>query len=119
MEQNNGADQVNSAVQNLNQIIQQNAAIAEEMAANSQELHTHADLMINTVSFFEINQKETASNVQDFEEDVYGEEAVYNEEPLEEDVDDSVSLSADLCLAIVVSLSAKRLVVSPACSAPP
>jgi len=54
MEQNNGADQVNSAVQNLNQIIQQNAAIAEEMAANSQELHTQADLMIETVSFFKI-----------------------------------------------------------------
>ena len=36
IEQNNGADQVNGAVQNLNQIIQQNAAIAEEMAANSQ-----------------------------------------------------------------------------------
>ena len=55
IEQNNGADQVNGAIQNLNQIIQQNAAIAEQMAANSQNLHSHADLMIDTVSFFKLD----------------------------------------------------------------
>lgn len=64
VEQNNGADQVNGAIQNLNQIIQQNAAIAEEMAANSQELHTYADLMIDTVSFFQLEIESEVPTVE-------------------------------------------------------
>lgn len=83
VEQNNGADQVNGAVQNLNQIIQQNAAIAEEMAANSQELHTHADLMIETVSFFKVDQNAVSESS---EEDNFQYYETENSEPLETEV---------------------------------
>ena len=57
IEQNTGADQINSAIQNLNKVVQQNAAVAEEMAANSEELNSQADLMKETVAFFKINDE--------------------------------------------------------------
>ncbi len=62
IEQNNGADQINSAVQNLNQIVQQNAAVAEEMAANSEELYSQAELLLEAISFFQIDGAATSSN---------------------------------------------------------
>lgn len=93
VEQNNGADQVNGAIQNLNQIIQQNAAIAEEMAANSQELHTHADLMIDTVSFFKIdlNAEETTTETT-FEQ----EEVVYHPQQEEMIVEEELIIENDI-----------------------
>ncbi len=61
IEQNNGADQINSAVQNLNQIVQQNAAVAEEMAANSQELYSQAELLLQAISFFQIDENQNSN----------------------------------------------------------
>lgn len=51
-EQNNGAGQVNSAIQLLNNVTQQNAAAAEEMATSSEELASQASLLKDLVSFF-------------------------------------------------------------------
>ncbi|MGB3464723.1 MAG: methyl-accepting chemotaxis protein, partial [Cyclobacteriaceae bacterium] len=93
VEQNNGADQVNGAVQNLNQIIQQNAAIAEEMAANSLELHTHADLMINTVSFFKLDKHEDQEDEETTEVPVYA-STDYHEEKLESVEEDEPVVSS-------------------------
>lgn len=59
MEQNAGADQVNSAVQQLNQVTQQNAAASEEMASSAEELNSQAQQLIEIVSFFDVGQKET------------------------------------------------------------
>lgn len=56
IEQNNGAEQINSAIQNLNDVIQQNASVAEEMAANSEALNSQADLLLNTITFFKVNE---------------------------------------------------------------
>ncbi len=53
-EQNNGADQVNIAMQELNKIVQQNAAAAEELASNSTELSHHADKLKSTVAYFKV-----------------------------------------------------------------
>lgn len=53
-EQDAGAGQINTAIQGLDQIIQQNAASAEEMASTSEELSGQAALMQSTMGFFRI-----------------------------------------------------------------
>jgi methyl-accepting chemotaxis protein len=55
IEQNSGADQVNSAIQQLNQVTQQNAAASEEMATSSEELASQADQLLETVSYFKLD----------------------------------------------------------------
>ncbi len=54
MEQSAGADQVNSAIQQLNQVTQQNAAASEGLATNSEELNSQAEQLKEIVSFFVI-----------------------------------------------------------------
>ena len=54
IEQNSGAEQINSAINDLNKVTQENAANAEEIAANSQELASTAEKMNNLISFFKI-----------------------------------------------------------------
>ncbi len=61
-EQTSGADQINSAIQQLNMVIQQNAGSAEEMASTSEELSSQADQLLNTVSFFKVDDKEQTSS---------------------------------------------------------
>ncbi|MGB3464153.1 MAG: methyl-accepting chemotaxis protein, partial [Cyclobacteriaceae bacterium] len=51
-EQNESSIQVSNALQQLNEIVQHNAAAAEEMASNSQELRSQADHLKETMSFF-------------------------------------------------------------------
>lgn len=55
IEQTSGADQVNTALQMLNQIIQQNAATSEEMAASAEELASQAEQLQDTIAFFRID----------------------------------------------------------------
>lgn len=57
-EQNTGVDQINNAMQQLNQVIQQNASSAEEMASTAEELNSQSEQLINTMSFFAINNDE-------------------------------------------------------------
>jgi methyl-accepting chemotaxis protein len=54
MEQNAGAEQVNNALQHLNEIIQQNASASEEMAASADELNQQAVQLRKTISFFKV-----------------------------------------------------------------
>ncbi|MEW5844859.1 MAG: methyl-accepting chemotaxis protein [Bacteroidota bacterium] len=62
MEQNAGADQINSAIQQLNQVTQQNAAASEEMASSAEELNSQAEQLIDIVSFFDIGEHESFVN---------------------------------------------------------
>lgn len=55
IEQSNGAEQINSAVLELNKITQMNASSAEEMAANAEELNAQAQQFKELVSFFKID----------------------------------------------------------------
>ena len=55
IEQNSGSSQINLAIQNLNNIVQENAATAEQMAAGAEELSAQADVLKNAVSHFKIN----------------------------------------------------------------
>lgn len=61
IEQTSGANQINGAIQQLNEIVQQNAAGAEEMAANSEELNNQAELLIETIAFFKIENNTTST----------------------------------------------------------
>ena len=57
VEQNAGAEQINTAIQMLNQVTQQNAASSEEMATVSEELAAQAEQLLHTISFFKINKE--------------------------------------------------------------
>ncbi len=56
IEQNSGSDQINSAIQQLNQVTQQNAASSEEIATSSEELASQAEKLLETISFFQLDQ---------------------------------------------------------------
>lgn len=55
IEQNSGSDQINSAIQQLNQVTQQNAAASEEIATSSEELASQAEKLLETISFFQLD----------------------------------------------------------------
>ncbi len=54
-EQSSGADQVNKALQQLDQVIQQNAAGSEEMASTSQILAEQSATLQSTIRFFKLH----------------------------------------------------------------
>ena len=56
-EQSLSSEQINNALQHLNQTVQHNAAAAEEMAGSSNELRMQAESLKNTISFFRKNKK--------------------------------------------------------------
>jgi methyl-accepting chemotaxis protein len=62
-EQERGVDQMNIAINQLNEIVQTNASSSEEMAATSEELNAKSEFMLQTVSFFQIgrNKKTTVT----------------------------------------------------------
>ncbi len=51
-EQNQGADQINTAVQELDQVIQQNAGASEEMSATAADLSKEAAQLLGATAFF-------------------------------------------------------------------
>jgi len=53
-EQNTGAEQINQAIRDLDQIIQQNAAAAQQSTATSQALARQAGDLISVVGFFRL-----------------------------------------------------------------
>jgi methyl-accepting chemotaxis protein len=61
IEQNAGADQINSAIQQLNLVTQQNAASSEEMATSAKELSLQADGLKSAVSFFKLDVNKNTS----------------------------------------------------------
>lgn len=63
-EQNNGANQINMAIQTLSQITQQNAAASEEMASSSEELASQAENLADLIAFFKTTQSVKAKKHQ-------------------------------------------------------
>lgn len=57
-EQAEGADQINSAIQGLNTVIQQNAGTAEEIASTAEELSAQAEQLQRAMAFFKMKQAE-------------------------------------------------------------
>ncbi len=65
IEQNSGAEQINNAIQQLSEVTQQNAASSEEMATSSEELSSQAEQLLDTISFFKIENKTyTEKNIE-------------------------------------------------------
>jgi len=59
IEQNSGVEQINNAVLQLNKITQQNAAASEEMATSSEELAGQAQQLIDMISYFKMEERES------------------------------------------------------------
>jgi methyl-accepting chemotaxis protein len=55
-EQDSGADQINRALAQLDQVIQQNASFSEEMAATAEGLASQAEQLQTAVSFFKVTE---------------------------------------------------------------
>ena len=53
-EQEKGIEQINVAINQLNEIVQINASSSEEMAATSEELNAKSEFMLQTVSHFRV-----------------------------------------------------------------
>jgi methyl-accepting chemotaxis protein len=60
-EQDGGAAQINKALQQLDQVIQANAASSEQLSATSEELARQAVQMQTSISFFKVDGHEQAS----------------------------------------------------------
>ena len=56
-EQNSGAQQINSAIIQLDQVVQVNASSSEELASMSEELSAQAEQMLDIISYFKIGGK--------------------------------------------------------------
>lgn len=56
MEQDRAAEKISNAVQELNGVIQQNAATVDKMSTNSNNLDKEATELINIIQFFKINE---------------------------------------------------------------
>ncbi|MFO8041696.1 MAG: methyl-accepting chemotaxis protein, partial [Alkalispirochaeta sp.] len=55
-EQNNGAEQINQALVQLDEVVQRNASASEEMVSMSEELSGQAQQLQTTVAFFKIDE---------------------------------------------------------------
>jgi len=55
-EQNTGAEQINGAIQQLNQITQQNAAVAESVSSSAEELVSKVNMLEDAISFFKLQK---------------------------------------------------------------
>jgi methyl-accepting chemotaxis protein len=54
IEQDSGVNQVGSALNDLNQIVLQNAASSEELATSAEELAGQAEQLKELISFFKV-----------------------------------------------------------------
>jgi methyl-accepting chemotaxis protein len=57
-EQRSGSEQVNNALTQLDQVVQQNASQAEEMSSMAEELSGQADQLKSTMSFFKVEDRQ-------------------------------------------------------------
>jgi len=63
-EQRVGAEQINNAMQQLDEVVQRNAASSEELASTAEELSSQAELLQTEISFFKTgNQSRTRKNL--------------------------------------------------------
>jgi methyl-accepting chemotaxis protein len=55
VDQRGGAEQINVSIQGLNEVTQQNAAAAEELAANIEELTNQSEALLQMIEYFKVN----------------------------------------------------------------
>ncbi|WP_304640045.1 methyl-accepting chemotaxis protein, partial [Pseudomonas sp.] len=59
-EQSTGAGQINIAMEQMNQITQQNASASEELAATSEEMNAQAAQLLELISYFQLDAMRSA-----------------------------------------------------------
>lgn len=59
-EQRSGTDQINKALTQLDQVVQQNASASEELASMAEELSSQSNQLDETMSFFKLNSEPLA-----------------------------------------------------------
>ena len=64
IEQANGSDQINTALLQMDKVIQDNASSSEQIAAMSEELKNKSDALAEMVSFFRIDQSGNSSKIK-------------------------------------------------------
>lgn len=57
LEQESGANQVNTSIQQLNDVTQQNASNSEELSSSASELYSHAIQLSEAISYFKIKNQ--------------------------------------------------------------
>lgn len=58
LEQNAGISQISDAIQQLSSVVQSNSALSEELASSAEEVSSQATLLLETISYFKITQKD-------------------------------------------------------------
>lgn len=76
-EQNSGVEQINSALLQLDRVIQDNAASSEELATTAEELSAQADQLKNSIMFFNTESRPT-SNRRERKSEQAGKTAILN-----------------------------------------
>ncbi|MCP4107582.1 MAG: HAMP domain-containing protein [Desulfobacteraceae bacterium] len=66
-EQAGGITQVNKAIQQLDQIIQRNAASTEEMASTSRDFYSQAERLLDTALFFKLSEERRNAEAKEAE----------------------------------------------------
>jgi methyl-accepting chemotaxis protein len=61
-DQSAGIDQINQAVNQMDQVTQQNAALVEEAAAAAQSLEHQANTLVDVVSVFKLGRSNVAGS---------------------------------------------------------
>jgi methyl-accepting chemotaxis protein len=57
IEQNAGVEQINTSIQQLNHVTQQNALVSDEISKNSKTLHNFADELRDIISYFKFDKE--------------------------------------------------------------
>ena len=71
-EQSSGVEQINAAMIQLDQVIQQNAASSEEVSSMSEELSSQAEMLLDIIRFFKLESETPYSNQNLLESDTHG-----------------------------------------------
>ncbi len=58
LEQNSGIGQISLAIQQFSSVVQSNSALSEELASSSEEVSAQANILLDTISYFKINQND-------------------------------------------------------------
>ncbi|MBF0139233.1 MAG: HAMP domain-containing protein [Magnetococcales bacterium] len=75
-QQRDGISEIGQSVQQLDQVVQRNAGVSEELAATSEELSSQADLMIQSVGFFKLDDSATVRSRKNPETNVLARRAI-------------------------------------------
>lgn len=86
-EQAQGITQVNSAIHQLDQIIQENASSSEEMASSSLEFSSQSERLLEVASFFKVSQTYKKETEQDSEPQALEKEEIKKGSPEDSETD--------------------------------